>query len=112
MKPLEIIVIGSENYCATCIGAPSSRETASWLQSALSRRYDPSQFFVRYIDMDSVSGEEGISFLKDIEGDPFYPVIVIGGRVVSEGPPSLKGLYQELEQVGLKAKQKTSLAGG
>ncbi|MGA9173061.1 MAG: DUF1462 family protein, partial [Thermoactinomyces sp.] len=37
MKPIEVLVYGAEQLCASCVNLPSSRETATWLSAALGR---------------------------------------------------------------------------
>ena len=48
---LEIMVYGAKERCASCVNAPSSLETASWLEAALSRVYDQHLVTVRYVDI-------------------------------------------------------------
>ena len=49
MEQIEILVYGTGIICASCVNAPSSEETASWLQSLLSRKYGD-KIAVCYID--------------------------------------------------------------
>ena len=39
------------NDVLSCVNAPSSLETASWLEAALSRVYDENLVKVRYVDI-------------------------------------------------------------
>lgn len=38
-KKVAIQVYGAEQICASCVGAPSSKDTFEWLKAALSRKY-------------------------------------------------------------------------
>jgi len=104
MKKLEILVYGAETICASCVNAPSSIETASWLEAALRRRYDANQFVVRYVDIYKPNSEEERKFAQRvIDEDLWYPVVVVDDQIISEGNPQLKLVYQELENRGLSA---------
>lgn len=99
---IEIQVYGAEQLCASCVNAPSSRETASWLGAALSRVYANDAFLVRYIDIYSPKTQKEQEFSQRvIEEDLWYPVVVIEGNIVTEGSPNLKMIYQYLDQVGI-----------
>lgn len=102
MNKLEILVYGAEVLCASCVNAPSSIETASWLQAALSRRYDPNSFALRYVDIHNPGSEEEEAFSRRvIEEDLWYPVVVVENDIISEGNPQLKRVFAELERRGL-----------
>lgn len=99
---LEILVYGAEVICASCVNAPSSIETASWLEAALSRRYSPDQFFVRYVDIFAPQNDTEKAFAQRVfDEDLWYPVIVVENDILSEGNPQLKKVFQALEERGL-----------
>ncbi len=106
MSKLEVLVYGAENLCASCVNAPSSIETASWLEAALSRRYDSEKFLVRYIDINQPQTDTELQFSQRVlDEDLWYPVIVVNETIISEGNPQLKQVFQALEEVGLEANQ-------
>lgn len=99
---IEIEVYGAEEICASCVNLPSSRETAEWLQAALTRRYG-NQVTVRYINMYQPEGESEIAFSRRVlEEDLWYPVVVIQGEIIAEGNPALKAIYTTLEEKGIQ----------
>lgn len=98
MEIQEILVIGNEAVCSTCIGAPSSKETASWLEAFLVSRYGVGKFLVRYLDIHSQAPELD-QFKEELEQeDLIYPLIVFFGRIISEGVPSPKKILMEIER--------------
>ncbi|MBA4542082.1 MULTISPECIES: YuzD family protein [Thermoactinomyces] len=100
MKPIEVLVYGAEELCASCVNLPSSRETATWLRAALGRKYGE-QVSVRYIDIFNPQTEEEAAFSrKVIDEDLWYPVVVIAEQIVAEGNPKLKEIVRIIEERG------------
>lgn len=100
-QPIEILVYGADTPCPSCVNGPSSRETAGWLEAALGRKYGR-QITVRYVDIENPVGEEEAAFAaRVLDGEYFYPVVVIGGEVVAEGDPRLKEIQTKLEALGV-----------
>ncbi|KZE67719.1 disulfide oxidoreductase [Fictibacillus phosphorivorans] len=101
---LIIKVYGAEQKCASCVHLPSAKETAEWLEAAISRKFPTTDFQVLYIDMEKPGNEADQAFsVRIIEEDLFYPVVVIDGEVVAEGNPNLKTIYSKIEQNGYGA---------
>ncbi|MDR7072894.1 YuzD family protein [Fictibacillus barbaricus] len=101
---LIIKVYGAEQKCASCVHLPSAKETAEWLEAAISRKYPDRLFQVLYIDMEKPDHEEDQLFSARImEEDLFYPVVVINGEIAAEGNPNLKTIYSIIEQNGYGA---------
>nr|WP_131923435.1 DUF1462 family protein [Hazenella coriacea] len=101
MKALEVCVYGTDQLCPSCIHAPSSRETASWLEAALIRKYG-SNVHIRYIDLEKPESPEELAFSKKvIEEDLWYPVVVINKEIVAEGVPKLKDIISAIERQGI-----------
>jgi disulfide oxidoreductase YuzD len=101
---LIIKVYGAEQKCASCVHLPSAKETAEWLEAAISRKFPATLFQVLYIDMERPENEADQAFSERIiEEDLFYPVVVIDGKVVAEGNPNLKTIYSIIEQNGYGA---------
>lgn len=106
-SPVEIIVYGAEQICASCVNLPSSKDTYEWLEAALERKFTGQPFTVTYVDIYSEQDEkEKADFsAKIIEEDLFYPVVVIKGEIVGEGNPKLKDIVREMEQYGYRVSQ-------
>lgn len=101
MKQAVVLVYGAETLCASCVNLPSTRETATWLEAALGRKYG-NRVTVRYVDIHHPEGEEEAAFSRRvIEEDLWYPVVVIDGEIVGEGNPRLKDIRRKLEDLGL-----------
>ena len=97
-----IKVYGTDELCASCINAPSSVETASWLHAALRRIYNGETFQVVYVDIKAPQTMEEEIFSKRVfDEDLWYPVVVINGSIITEGNPNLKDIYRKLDELGL-----------
>lgn len=107
MSSINIIVYGSEQICASCVGAPSSKDTYEWLQAAIGRKYIDNTISYLYIDINQVQSDASHQAYveKIIEDDLFYPIIWINDKMVAEGIPRLKPIYQELDRLGVKQKE-------
>jgi Protein of unknown function (DUF1462). len=103
-KPVEILVYGVEQPCPACFHQPSSIDTFEWLKEALARKYPGQRFQMEYIDIFHPPDEpERRSMARRIlEEEFFYPLVVIEGKIVSEGNPRLKTIYRELEKYGFR----------
>ncbi|WP_163971553.1 YuzD family protein [Oceanobacillus halotolerans] len=103
-KNIKITVYGAEQICASCVGAPGSKDTYEWLQAAIGRKYDDPSVEYEYIDIDHPPKEEKHqAFVERIfEEDLFYPIVFVNEVMVAEGIPKLKTIYQELEKQGVQ----------
>ena len=102
---LEVLVYGTGIVCASCLNAPSSEETASWLQSLFNRKYGE-QIKVKYIDFQKPSNDEEKQFARRIMlEDLWYPVVLIEEAIVTEGNPNLKKIFKKLDELGIKPKE-------
>ncbi|CAM3350596.1 DUF1462 family protein [Brevibacillus invocatus] len=100
---VEVKVYGTEQLCASCVNLPSAKETAEWLQAALSRKFGSDSICITYSDFQQPQTEEDKSWSKRIiEEDLWYPLVVISGEIVGEGNPKLKNIYAKLESMGLQ----------
>ncbi len=102
---VEIILYGAEQLCPSCVNLPSSKETFEWLEAAISRKFPDQPFKMTYVDIYQPPQEsEKEAFAKRvIEEDLFYPVVVIKDKIVGEGNPRLKTIFNEMEKYGYKA---------
>ncbi|NBJ69256.1 DUF1462 family protein [Roseburia sp. 1XD42-34] len=103
MSEIVITVYGTEQVCASCVGAPGSKDTYEWLQAALGRKYNTELITYEYIDIEqppSVGKHQ--NFVKRImDEDLFYPIVFVNDEMVAEGIPRLKDIYQALDQYDL-----------
>lgn len=104
MKKIRITVYGAEQICASCVGAPGSKDTYEWLQAAIDRKYysDPVEY--EYIDIHQPPQVEKHQLFAErvLEEDMFYPIVFINNEMVAEGIPRLKQIYMELDKQGLE----------
>lgn len=105
---LEITVYGTEQLCASCVNLPSAKETAEWLQAAVSRKYGTESVSIRYCDFQYPQTAEEKGWAERIVNeDLWYPLVVISGEIVGEGNPKLKDIFAKLEHLGIKPLQST-----
>ncbi|TWT24398.1 YuzD family protein [Planomicrobium sp. CPCC 101110] len=104
-KELSIEVYGTEVICASCVNAPSSKDTYEWLEAAISRKYKDQPFSITYIDIEKPQTEaHKQDYAQRILDDEFfYPLVLVEGEVVGEGYVQLKPVYKELEKHGFVA---------
>jgi disulfide oxidoreductase YuzD len=102
---VEIILYGADQLCPSCVNLPSSKETFEWLEAAIARKFPEQAFKMTYVDIYHPPTDiEKENFAKKvIEEDLFYPVVVIKGKIVGEGNPRLKTIFNELEKYGYQA---------
>jgi len=100
-KPL-IEVYGAEVICASCVNAPSSKDTYEWLQAAISRKYPNHPFTIRYIDFEQpLTDARDKEWAERIQNDEFfYPLVLINNEVIGEGYIQIKPVFQALENLG------------
>ena len=105
MKIAEVFVYGAEQICASCVGMPSSKETYEWLEAALSRKFPNQPIKFRYIDIESPQEEPFVREMAEkVRNDEyFYPLVVLDEKVLGEGNPRLKTIYEALEAKGYKS---------
>jgi disulfide oxidoreductase YuzD len=100
-KPI-IEVYGADIMCASCVNAPSSKDTYEWLQAAIERKYPNQPFTIRYIDIEgAIDNERDQDYANRIHEDEFfYPLVLINDEVVGEGYVQIKPVFTALEQAG------------
>ena len=97
-----IEVFGADIMCASCVNAPSSKDTYEWLQAAIDRKYPNQPFTIRYIDIESTLNDtRDADYAARIQEDEFfYPLVLINDVVVGEGFVQIKPVFTELEKLG------------
>ena len=100
-----IEVYGADVICASCVNAPSSKDTYEWLQAAISRKFPDQEVEYRFINIEDVlENERDIDYASRIQEDEFfYPLVLINDEVVGEGYVQIKPIYQALEKLGYDA---------
>ena len=100
-----IEIFGADIICASCVNAPSSKDTYEWLEAAISRKYPNQPFTIRYIDIESqLTEERDQDYARRIQDDEFfYPLVLINDEVVGEGYIQLKPVTDKLESLGFTA---------
>ena len=99
-----IEIFGADVICASCVNAPSSRDTYEWLEAAIKRKYPNQSFTIRYIDIEShLTDDREKDYASRIQDDEFfYPLVLINDEVVGEGYIQLKPVTDKLESLGFK----------
>ena len=101
LKPI-IEVYGADIMCASCVNAPSSKDTYEWLQAAIERKYPNQPFTIRYIDIESpIDNERDQDYANRIQEDEFfYPLVLVNDEIVGEGYVQIKPVFTALEKAG------------
>ncbi|QCR33366.1 YuzD family protein [Lysinibacillus sp. SGAir0095] len=100
-----IEVFGTEVICASCVNAPSSKDTYEWLQAAISRKFPNDSFSIRYVDIEQpLENERDKEWAEQIQNDEFfYPLVLINGNVIGEGYIQIQPIFSTLEKLGFVA---------
>ncbi|MGM9950109.1 MAG: YuzD family protein [Lysinibacillus sp.] len=100
-----IEVYGAHVICASCVNAPSSKDTYEWLQAAISRKFPNQEVEYRFINIEDIlENERDMDYANRIQEDEFfYPLVLINDEVVGEGYVQIKPVYEALERLGYSA---------
>ena len=101
-----IEVYGADIICASCVNAPTSKDTYERLQAAITRKFPNQEVKYRFINIDAVlENERDIDYANRIQEDEFfYPLVLINDEVVGEGYVQIKPVYEALEKLGYESK--------
>lgn len=101
-QSLHIEIYGTDVACASCVNAPSSKDTYEWLQAAIDRKFPNHQVTFHYIDIERpIENERQQQIANRIAEDEFfYPLVMIDSDVIGEGYIQLKPIYAALEKFG------------
>lgn len=103
MDSPDIVVYGSDAPCPSCVHSPSSMETKEWIEAAIQRKFPDQPLAVRYVDIEQPENERDKSFCDRILAEEFfYPLVVIDGKVVGEGDPRIKTIYEVIKNHGFQ----------
>ncbi|RHW36809.1 DUF1462 family protein [Lysinibacillus yapensis] len=100
-----IEVFGADVICASCVNAPSSKDTYEWLEAAIGRKYPNNPFTIRYVDIEgALENERDQEWAERIHNDEyFYPLVLINNEVIGEGYIQIKPVFAALENLGFVA---------
>ena len=100
-----IEIYGADILCASCVNAPSSKDTYEWLDAAIRRKYPEYSFIIRYIDIenDPLDARDADYAARIQDEEFFYPLVLINDEVIGEGYIQLKPVFQKLEELGFTA---------
>ncbi len=103
---MTITIYGRDQICASCVGAPGSRDTYEWLQAAINRKYDAEYITYKYVDMDEQGhNDKEQLMIEQMEAeDMFYPLVMMDDDIVAEGIPYLKKIFKEVDERGVPLK--------
>ncbi|MEG0259763.1 MAG: YuzD family protein [Lysinibacillus sp.] len=103
-KP-SIEIYGSAIICASCVNAPSSKDTYEWLQAAIDRKFPNQPYDIRYIDIEGpIENEQDQQWATRIQDDEFfYPLVLINDEIIGEGYIQLKPVFTTLQNLGFTA---------
>ncbi|MHA6258795.1 YuzD family protein [Sporosarcina sp. CAU 1771] len=102
LNKISLEIYGADIICASCVNAPSSKDTYEWLQAAITRKYPNQPFDIHYIDIESetLDPKHKEVALKVLDDEFFYPLIMIDGNMIAEGHVQLKPIFLEFEKHG------------
>ena len=105
---ISIEIFGANVICASCVNAPSSKDTFEWLEAAISGKYPNQNFEIEYIDINSdITNDRLKRIAKQVQNDEyFYPLVMIDEVMIGEGHIQLKPIFAELEKHGYVAPKK------
>ena len=101
MDKISVVVYGADVVCASCVNAPTSRNTFDWLQPLLHRKYPDKQFEFTYIDIEKDTenlSDHDQQFIERIQDDElFYPLVTMNDEYVSDVYVQLKDITRFLD---------------
>lgn len=102
MNKVSVVVYGADVICASCVNAPSSRNTYEWLQSILERKYPDIQFEYTYIDIEKDTEnltDHDQQYIEQINEDElFYPLVTMNDEYVTDGYVQLKPITRFIDE--------------
>ncbi|MCG3400032.1 YuzD family protein [Staphylococcus massiliensis] len=102
MTKVSVVVYGADVVCASCVNAPTSKDTYEWIQPVLERKYPDIQFEYTYIDIQKDHeqlSDHDVQYIERIEEDElFYPLITMDDEYVADGYIQLKQVTNFVDQ--------------
>ena len=72
MTKVSVVVYGADVVCASCVNAPTSKNTYEWLKPLLERKYPNIHFEYTYIDFQKETenlSDHDQQYIEQIEND-------------------------------------------
>ncbi|MGW9856827.1 disulfide oxidoreductase YuzD [Staphylococcus hominis] len=89
MTKVSVVVYGADVICASCVNAPTSKNTYEWLKPLLERKYPNIHFDYTYIDFQKETenlSDHDQQYIEQIENEElFYPLITMNDEYVADG---------------------------
>ena len=89
MTKISVVVYGADVVCASCVNAPTSKDTFEWLQPLLKRKFPKHHFEFTYIDIRNDTEnltDHDMQFIERINEDElFYPLVTMNDEYVADG---------------------------
>src|SRR5699024_5570544 len=106
-KDITITVYCADQICASCVGAPGSRDTYEWLQAAIGSKYVEDDIKYTYIDISHKQDDSANQAFVDriYEEDLFYPIVFVNYEMVGKGIPKMKTIFQEVDKRGIELQE-------
>lgn len=103
-KDILIEIYGADAICASCVQAPSSKDTFEWLEAAILRKYPDERYDLVYIDIDgAIENPHQQKIAAQVRNDEyFYPLVMVNDEMIGEGHIRLKPLFAALERLGFR----------
>lgn len=102
MTKVSVVVYGADVVCASCVNAPTSKDTFDWLQPLLKRKFPHHHFEFTYIDIEKDTEnltDHDQQFIERIQEDElFYPLITMNDEYVADGYIQTKQITQFVYQ--------------
>ena len=102
MTKVSVVVYGADVVCASCVNAPTSKNTYEWLKPLLERKYPNIHFEYTYIDFQKETenlSDHDQQYIEQIENDElFYPLITMNDVYVADGYIQSKKVTHFIDQ--------------
>ena len=96
MNKVSVVVYGADVVCASCVNAPTSKNTYEWLKPLLERKYPDIQFEFTYIDIEHDTenlSDHDQHYIEQIQDEElFYPLVTMNDEYVADGYIQLKDI--------------------
>lgn len=102
MTKVSVVVYGADVVCASCVNAPTLKDTFEWIQPLLKRKFPQHHFEFTYIDIEKDTEnltDHDQQFIERIQEDElFYPLITMNDEYVADGYIQTKKITQFVDQ--------------
>src|SRR5699024_8672970 len=96
-----VVVYGAGVVCASCVNAPTARNTFDWLQALLKRKYLDTQFDFTYIDMEkdteNLTNHDQEDTVRNQDDELFFYLVTVNDEYVYDGYIQLRDITQFMD---------------